>query len=68
MFDHAHIVFRESSSEPGEDGYGWLPAANDAARSIVAHLGLSLGKINFLVKAMIEKGFVKAENFTAMSG
>ena len=32
-------------------------------RDLSSHLGLSLGKINFLVKAMIEKGFVKAENF-----
>ena len=27
------------------------------------HLGLSLGKINFLVRAMVEKGFIKADNF-----
>lgn len=32
-------------------------------RDLSSHLGLSLGKINFLVKAVIEKGFVKAENF-----
>jgi EPS-associated MarR family transcriptional regulator len=32
-------------------------------RELSSHLGLSLGKINFLMKAMIEKGFVKANNF-----
>ena len=32
-------------------------------RDLSSHLGLSLGKINFLVKAVIEKGFIKAENF-----
>ncbi len=32
-------------------------------RELSARLGLSLGKINFLVKALIEKGHVKAENF-----
>jgi EPS-associated MarR family transcriptional regulator len=32
-------------------------------RLLSSRLGLSLGKINFLVKVMIEKGFIKAENF-----
>jgi len=32
-------------------------------RELSSRLGLSLGKINFLLKAMIEKGFIKAENF-----
>jgi EPS-associated MarR family transcriptional regulator len=32
-------------------------------RELSSRLGLSLGKINFLIKAMIEKGFVKANNF-----
>lgn len=32
-------------------------------RAFSSHLGLSLGKINFLIKAMIEKGLIKAENF-----
>ena len=32
-------------------------------RALSSRLGLSLGKINFLVKALIEKGLVKAENF-----
>lgn len=32
-------------------------------RVLSLRLGLSLGKINFLVKALIEKGLIKAENF-----
>jgi len=32
-------------------------------RELSSILGLSLGKINFLVKALIEKGWIKAENF-----
>ena len=31
-------------------------------RALSLRLGLSLGKINFLVKALIEKGLIKAEN------
>lgn len=32
-------------------------------RELSLRLGLSLGKINFLIRAMIEKGLIKAENF-----
>jgi EPS-associated MarR family transcriptional regulator len=32
-------------------------------RELSSRLGLSLGKINFLIKVMIEKGFIKADNF-----
>jgi len=32
-------------------------------RELSSHLGLSLGKINFLLKAMINRGLVKVENF-----
>ena len=32
-------------------------------RELSTQLGLSLGKINFLVGAMVEKGFIKADNF-----
>jgi MarR family. len=32
-------------------------------RELSSRLGLSLGKINFLIKALIEKGFIKAGNF-----
>lgn len=32
-------------------------------RELSSRLGLSLGKINFLIKAMIEKGLIKAQSF-----
>jgi EPS-associated MarR family transcriptional regulator len=32
-------------------------------RELSSRLGLSLGKINFLIRSLIEKGFVKANNF-----
>jgi len=32
-------------------------------RGLASTLGISLGKINFLLKALIEKGFVKASHF-----
>jgi len=32
-------------------------------RDLSARMGLSLGKVNFLLKALIEKGLIKAENF-----
>jgi EPS-associated MarR family transcriptional regulator len=32
-------------------------------RELAQHLGVSLGKANYCLNALIEKGFVKAENF-----
>jgi len=32
-------------------------------RALASQLGLSLGKVNFLVQALIEKGHIKARNF-----
>ena len=32
-------------------------------RELASRLGISLGKVNFLINALIEKGFVKVENF-----
>ena len=32
-------------------------------RELSSHLGISLGKVNFLLKALIEKGHVKVRNF-----
>jgi EPS-associated MarR family transcriptional regulator len=32
-------------------------------RELSSRLGISLGKVNFLLKAMIERGLVKVENF-----
>lgn len=33
-------------------------------REIASALGLSLGKVNFCLKALVEKGWVKAANFS----
>jgi EPS-associated MarR family transcriptional regulator len=32
-------------------------------RELSSRLGISLGKVNFLLKALIEKGHIKADNF-----
>jgi EPS-associated MarR family transcriptional regulator len=32
-------------------------------RELSSRLGISLGKVNFLLNALIERGFVKVENF-----
>lgn len=32
-------------------------------RELSSRLGVSLGKVNFLLKALIQKGFIKADNF-----
>ncbi|WP_373034684.1 MarR family EPS-associated transcriptional regulator [Sulfurimonas sp.] len=34
-------------------------------KSLANELGLSIGKVNYVLKALIEKGFIKAENFFA---
>ena len=36
---------------------------NLTQRQIADHLGLSLGKIIYLIKALLEKGVVKVDNF-----
>ena len=36
-------------------------------RELSSRLGISLGKVNFLVNALIRKGFVKVENFKKSS-
>lgn len=46
------MVLREIDAEP-----------QLTQRELSLRLGFSLGKINFLIKAMIEKGLIKAENF-----
>ena len=33
-------------------------------RQLAARLGISLGKTNFLIKALLEKGLIKAGNFS----
>ena len=37
------------------------PAASQ--RSLAARLGISVGKLNFCLKALVDKGWVKAQNF-----
>jgi EPS-associated MarR family transcriptional regulator len=32
-------------------------------RELSSNLGISLGKVNFLIKALVHKGFIKANNF-----
>ncbi|MDO9559140.1 MAG: MarR family EPS-associated transcriptional regulator [Syntrophales bacterium] len=32
-------------------------------RELSAHLGISLGKVNFLLRALIDKGHIKVHNF-----
>ncbi len=35
----------------------------DSQKSLAKELGISVGKVNYILKALIEKGFIKAENF-----
>jgi EPS-associated MarR family transcriptional regulator len=37
---------------------------NITQRELAEHLGVSLGKANYCMKALIEKGFIKVRNFT----
>ena len=36
---------------------------NASQREVAASLGISVGKVNYCVRALIEKGLVKAQNF-----
>ncbi len=51
-----------------EDRYKLLKLLHDNPdmnqRQIASALGLSLGKVNFCVKALIEKGWIKVGNFS----
>jgi EPS-associated MarR family transcriptional regulator len=41
-----------------------LEASPDMSqRDLAAHLGISLGSLNYCLKALMDKGFVKLENF-----
>lgn len=50
-----------------EDTYHLLKELEQAnkhsQRSLAKRMGVSLGKMNFLLKSLIEKGIIKAENF-----
>ncbi|MFG1497430.1 MarR family EPS-associated transcriptional regulator [Saccharospirillum sp. HFRX-1] len=54
-----------------ESRYKLLKAleANPGAsqRELAKELGISLGKVNYCLKAVVEKGWVKASNFTKSS-
>ena len=39
----------------------------DTQRAIARELGVSLGSVNYCIKALINKGFLKAENFRKSS-
>ena len=49
-------IFREINNSP-----------EMTQRKLSSRLGISLGKVNFLVNALIRKGFVKVENFKRSS-
>ena len=34
-------------------------------QTLASEIGVSVGKVNYVLKALIEKGFIKAENFFA---
>ena len=40
---------------------------NSSQRGLASELGVSLGSVNYCLKALIAKGFVKAENFSRSS-
>jgi EPS-associated MarR family transcriptional regulator len=64
-------VSRKKFQEENEDILMLLRAieANPrlTQRELAARMGLSLGKINFLIKALIKKGLVKVKNFKSSS-
>jgi len=35
----------------------------ESQKSIANELGISVGKVNYIIKALIEKGLIKADNF-----
>jgi EPS-associated MarR family transcriptional regulator len=43
----------------------WLLEANPdmSQRDLAAHVGISLGSLNYCLKTLMDKGFVKLENF-----
>lgn len=54
-------------NEEKEEVLGILRAIKEnpetTQRELSARLGVSLGKVNYLLKALIKKGFVKVQNF-----
>ena len=58
---------KENESKSIEDIYKILSLFDEESvstqRDISRHLGYSLGKVNYLVNSLMQKGFVKLENF-----
>ena len=55
-YEEALRIFREIHRSP-----------EMTQREFSSRLGISLGKVNFLINALIQKGFVKVENFKKSS-
>ncbi|MCX5715301.1 MAG: MarR family EPS-associated transcriptional regulator [Candidatus Omnitrophica bacterium] len=62
----------EQNNKPKEEAFYIIrhleenPAATQ--RTVSDKLGISLGKTNYLIKELIKKGFIEAQNFTYNSG
>ena len=54
--EEALYIFREINKSP-----------DLTQRELSFRLGISLGKVNFLINALIRKGFIKVENFKKSS-
>jgi len=35
----------------------------NSQKELASHVGFSVGKVNYVVRALLEKGFIKVENF-----
>jgi len=61
------MVNQKYTNQETSDILSLLREINDnpqvTQRELSARLGLSLGKINYLLQSLIQKGFVKADNF-----
>lgn len=66
--DRVRDKVRKSKSEVALQVLSHLSAHPDVSqRAIAAELGVSLGGINYCLKALISRGFIKAENFRKSS-
>jgi EPS-associated MarR family transcriptional regulator len=41
--------------------------ACNSQKELASHVGFSVGKVNYVIKALLEKGFIKADNFLKSS-
>ena len=62
------MALQQSSKLDSEEVLNVLNAIKDkpevTQRELSSISGISLGKINFLLKSLVEKGWIKIENFT----